>query len=150
MIWRNYVTVTLCIIIEDFSAKTVNSGVNSLSSAVVVSKNVHPNVVTRNEIFITAESSTQFKWFLCSLKTKSTQIEYLKMLISWVLKWVVFSYSKLFSTQSEYANWVAYKYSKLAATLRWFTAGGAIRIAVGYDNFRKPGNYVIMTSLMTS
>jgi len=31
----------------------------------------------------------------------------------------------------------------LAATLRWFTAGGVIRIAVSYDNFRKRGNYVI-------
>jgi len=34
---------------------------------------------------------------------------------------------------------------QLAATLRWSTAGGAIRISL-YDNFRKPGNYVIMTS----
>jgi len=31
----------------------------------------------------------------------------------------------------------------------WFTAGGAIRIAL-YDNFGKSGNYVIMTSLTTS
>jgi len=37
---------------------------------------------------------------------------------------------------------------KLVATLRWFTAG--VQSASLYDNFRKPANYVIMTSLMTS
>jgi len=34
--------------------------------------------------------------------------------------------------------------SKLAATLRWFTAG--VQSASLYDNFRKHGYYVIMTS----
>ena len=37
---------------------------------------------------------------------------------------------------------------KLALTLRWFTAG--VQSASLYDNFRKPGNYVTMTSLMMS
>jgi len=32
----------------------------------------------------------------------------------------------------------------IAATLRWFTAG--VQSASLYDNFRKRGNYVIMTS----
>ena len=36
---------------------------------------------------------------------------------------------------------------QLAATLRWFTAG--VQSASLYDNFRKHGNYVIMTSLIT-
>jgi len=31
----------------------------------------------------------------------------------------------------------------------WFTAGG-VQSASLYDNFGKPGNYVIMTSLVTS
>jgi len=39
------------------------------------------------------------------------------------------------------------KYNRLAATLRLFTTG--VQSASLYDNFRKPGNYVIMTSLMT-
>jgi len=34
--------------------------------------------------------------------------------------------------------------TELAATLRWFTAG--VQSASLYDNFRKRGNYVIMTS----
>jgi len=43
-----------------------------------------------------------------------------KTIRAWVLKWVVFSYSKLFSTQSEYANWVAYKHSKsVLKTTQW-------------------------------
>ena len=40
------------------------------------------------------------------------------------------------------------KIVELASTLRWFTAG--VQSASLYDNFCKHGNYVIMTSMMTS